>query len=85
MFLRKILSIAPFAYIQVIVFPFIRLILLYLFMEIYHIMYNIHICIEHLLKCTYTENIYINHFSKMKGELLFISHFNGKLGSSENK
>lgn len=42
MFLRKILLIAPFVYIQPTVFSFIRLILLYLFMEIYYIVYNIH-------------------------------------------
>ena len=46
MFLRKILLIAPFVYIQPTVFSFIRLILLYLFMEIYYIVYNIHIHIS---------------------------------------
>lgn len=84
MFLRKILLIAPFVYIQPTVFSFIRLILLYLFMEIYYIVYNIHTRIEYMLKCTYTENVYINHLTNER-RTSHINHINEELGSLENK
>ena len=84
MFLRKILFIAPFVYIQPTVFSFIRLILLYLFMEIHYIAYNIHKRIEYILKCTYTENVYINHLTNER-RTSHINHINEKLGSLENK
>lgn len=78
MSLRKIL-IAPFVYVQPTVFSFIGLILLYLFMEIYYIVYNIHTCIENILKCTYTENVYINHFTNER-RTFHINHTNEELG-----